>query len=104
MEVDETQLSVGMKVAIYHEEIYAKLKYTPLIGEIIEMSDEGGTWLKVSLWRGSYSGSWICPAKPSVEWVTSDAVILYDFEFTAKQKLMNTTKDKLKSLYATYIC
>lgn len=81
------------------------MKHTPLIGEITEMTttDDGCCWLKICLWQGSYSGKWSCPKKPAVEWVTSQAVILYDFEFNCNGKLIKTTKDKLKELYHDYM-
>lgn len=91
-------------MAVFHDKVYARIKRLPIIGRVIETSDEDDrSWVHIELWQGSYSGKWSCPKKPIFEWLTKESVILYDFELTDKNKLRSATKLKLKELYDEYV-
>lgn len=100
--VDVLKLKVGLMVAIFQKEVFAQIKRLPIIGKIIDVEDDDQAqkWVQVELWNGSYSGKWCCPKNPQLEWVTVEAVILYDFVLTNKGHLHGHTKDDLKNTYS----
>lgn len=92
-------------VAIYQSEVYETVKRLPIIGKIVDLTvdDNGTKWVQFSLWNGSYSGKWSCPNNPRLEWVSVDAVILFDFKLTDKGHLHGATREQLKRTYSTLI-
>lgn len=104
--VEEANFSVGDFVAIFQRELYDRVRQRiPIIGKIVSvMEDDGRTWVEIELWQGSFSGKWTSgPRNTVTEWLTKEAIIMYDFKFTDKGRLHGPTKLKLKELYAKYI-
>ena len=103
LQVTDSQIKVDQWVAVFCQESEFE---DPSIGKVKEVRDNQ---LRVGWYQGKWSGQWsewMIPApgprrkQPWDQWVSKDAVLLYDFAMTATNRLKKETVTYLKQKYS----